>query len=103
MNKKALKGLGGSLSGLGLIALAQKKHLDSISKSNLGSVIDSEQLNKAAQKLAKKDKKLALGAGLAALGSTAYAGKQLYDINKLEKTPGYKEKHEKKLKKLTGK
>lgn len=100
MIKKALKGLGGSVSGVGLTALAQKKYFDSLAKSSVGNVVKEKELAKLLKKQAKTDKRIALGAGLASLGSTAYAGKQLYDINKLEKTPGYKEKHKEKLNKL---
>lgn len=84
---------------MGFAALAQKKYLDSIYKSNLGGVVNSKKLRKTAQKLAERDGKLALGAGLASLGSLAYAGKQVHDIDKLNKTPGYKEKLKKKLNK----
>jgi hypothetical protein len=98
--KKALKGLGGSVSGVGLAALAHKKYFDHLAKSSVGKIVKEKELAKLLKKQAKTDKRVALGAGLASLGSTAYAGKQLYDINKLEKTPGYKEKYEEKLNRL---
>ena len=100
ITKKSLKGLGGSVSGIGLSALAQSKYFDSLAKSSLGDVVKEKELAKLLRKQAKTDKRIGIGAGLAALGSTAYAGKQLYDINELEKTPGYKEKYNEKLNRL---